>query len=89
MLKFSFEECPTGPGGGRSQEDKHIMILTSTSIKDQAPIPVRHAFGRIDPESHVALSDNINPQLHWQDAPAGTRVLRPDLPRPGRAEPGR
>jgi len=61
------------------------MILTSTSFSHQQAIPSRCAFGRVDPETHVALSDNLNPQLRWSDAPEGTRSFvlichDPDVP---------
>ena len=64
------------------------MKLSSNNFNNDELIPVRHAFGRIDPQNHVALSDNINPQLHWQDAPAGTRSFvlichDPDVPSRG------
>lgn len=64
------------------------MILTSNSFNDNALIPPRYAFGRIDPNTHVALADNINPHLQWQDAPEGTRSFvlichDPDVPSQG------
>lgn len=64
------------------------MILTSTSFSDQQPIPPRCAFGDMDPETHVALSDNLNPQLRWSDVPVGTRSFvlichDPDVPSVG------
>ncbi|HWS76155.1 MAG TPA: YbhB/YbcL family Raf kinase inhibitor-like protein, partial [Quisquiliibacterium sp.] len=49
------------------------MKLRSDSFADGAPIPVEHAFCRIDPASHVALSDNRNPHLAWSEPPVGTR----------------
>lgn len=49
------------------------MRLTSTSFKEGQPIPDRCAFGKIDPKTHVTLSDNRNPQLAWSDVPEGTR----------------
>lgn len=64
------------------------MKLVSSSFNDGAPIPTRHAFGRMDPHTHVALSDNINPHLAWSDAPEGTRSFAlichdPDVPSRG------
>ena len=61
------------------------MQLTSESFSDGQPIPAEFAFGRPDPDNHVALSDNRNPQLAWRDLPAGTRSLvllchDPDVP---------
>lgn len=49
------------------------MKLRSDSFADGAPIPAEFAFGRIDPKSHVGLSDNRNPHLAWSEAPPGTR----------------
>ncbi len=49
------------------------MKLSSQSFTDQARIPVRHAFGKIETQMHVALSDNANPHLQWEGAPAGTK----------------
>lgn len=61
------------------------MKLWSDSFADGDPIPVQYAFGKHDPASHVALSDNRNPHLAWSDAPPGTRsfvllVHDPDVP---------
>lgn len=49
------------------------LKLSSESFVDGQSIPVEFAFGRIDPKQHVALSDNRNPQLRWEDVPPGTR----------------
>ncbi len=49
------------------------MKLVSTSFKHGDAIPPRFAFGKMDPNSHVALSDNVNPHMAWGDAPAGTQ----------------
>lgn len=49
------------------------MQLISTSFDDGGTIPGRCAFGVIDVDQHVTLSDNLNPHLAWRDAPAGTR----------------
>jgi Raf kinase inhibitor-like YbhB/YbcL family protein len=61
------------------------MKLTSESFADQANIPERYAFGKIDGLNHVALAGNANPQLSWSDAPAGTQSFvvichDPDVP---------
>jgi Raf kinase inhibitor-like YbhB/YbcL family protein len=61
------------------------MKLWSDSFTDQGPIPESLAFGKIDPATHVALSDNRSPHLAWSDLPAGTRSLAlichdPDVP---------
>ena len=49
------------------------MKLSSLSFSDAASMPERYAFGKIDTQSHIALSDNYNPHLAWDDVPAGTR----------------
>jgi Raf kinase inhibitor-like YbhB/YbcL family protein len=61
------------------------MKLSSTSISDGQPIAPEFAFCSPDPESHVTLGPNRNPQLSWEDAPAGTRSFvvicyDPDVP---------
>ncbi|MBB5215863.1 YbhB/YbcL family Raf kinase inhibitor-like protein [Parapusillimonas granuli] len=61
------------------------MKLTSESFTDQGNIPERYAFGKIDGQNHVALAGNVNPQLSWSDAPAGTQSFvvichDPDVP---------
>ncbi|MBE7635219.1 YbhB/YbcL family Raf kinase inhibitor-like protein [Sneathiella sp. P13V-1] len=37
------------------------------------PIPGKYAFGVPAAEGHVALSDNLNPKISWNDAPEGTK----------------
>ncbi|MGB0590582.1 MAG: YbhB/YbcL family Raf kinase inhibitor-like protein [Myxococcota bacterium] len=64
------------------------MKLWSDSFKDQAPIPEAFAFGKMDPDTHVTLSDNKNPHLAWDGLPEGTRSLvlichDPDVPSVG------
>lgn len=49
------------------------MKLRSDSLADGGAIPPEFAFGRIDPASHVTLSDNRNPHLAWSEAPVGTK----------------
>ena len=49
------------------------MKVHSDSFADGAAIPAEFAFARIDPKSHIALSDNRNPHLAWGDAPQGTK----------------
>ena len=48
------------------------MKLWSTSFDDGAAIPETFAFGRPDASNRVALSDNRNPHLAWDDVPGGT-----------------
>lgn len=47
------------------------MKLVSESFVDQQWIPSRYAFAKIDPQSHVSLAQNVNPQLAWSDVPQG------------------
>jgi Raf kinase inhibitor-like YbhB/YbcL family protein len=61
------------------------MKLHSESFPDQGVIPERNAFARIDPQTHVTLAGNRNPQLSWADVPEGTRsfailCVDPDVP---------
>jgi len=63
------------------------MKLSSLSFSEAQAIPPRYAFGKIDPNpnTHITLSDNVNPQLAWDDVPPGTRSFvllchDPDVP---------
>ncbi len=61
------------------------MKLASLSFADNESIPERYAFGRIDPQSRIALADNFNPQFSWDDVPEGTKSFAllchdPDVP---------
>ena len=47
------------------------MQLTSSSFKNNGKIPAEYAFCAMAPGTHVALSQNRNPQLGWSGAPAG------------------
>lgn len=49
------------------------MKLRSDSFVDGGKILVEFAFGKIDPATHVTLSDNRNPHLAWSEAPVGTK----------------
>jgi Raf kinase inhibitor-like YbhB/YbcL family protein len=49
------------------------MKLTSENFADGNPIPAEFAFCKIDAATHATLSANRNPQLAWQEAPAGTK----------------
>jgi len=61
------------------------MNLTSHSFAHNGIIPARYAFGKIDAQSHVALSENRNPHLAWDEVPDGTQSFvllchDPDVP---------
>jgi len=61
------------------------MKLFCTGFRDNEPIPERYAFGAIDTNSHISLSDNINPGFYWSGLPDGPRPLvlichDPDVP---------
>lgn len=64
------------------------MRLTSTSFSDGQRIPGNFAFCIPDADHHVCLGKNLNPQLAWSGAPAGTRSWAivchdPDVPSRG------
>ncbi|EIT69094.1 MULTISPECIES: YbhB/YbcL family Raf kinase inhibitor-like protein [Hydrocarboniphaga] len=61
------------------------MKLTSKTFSDGGVIPGRCAFAVKAPKGHVRLSENLNPELTWSGAPAGTRsfalvCIDPDAP---------
>jgi len=61
------------------------MKLLCHGFKDSGAIPGKYAFGVIDSQNHVALSDNLNPGFYWSGLPDGTRSLvmichDPDVP---------
>jgi Raf kinase inhibitor-like YbhB/YbcL family protein len=49
------------------------MLISSQSFAHGSPIPAEFAFGRLDEHAPMALSDNRNPHLAWEEVPAGTR----------------
>ncbi|NCA70365.1 MAG: YbhB/YbcL family Raf kinase inhibitor-like protein [Sphingobacteriia bacterium] len=64
------------------------MRLFSDSFADGAAIPAKYAFARIDPRTHISLSDNLNPHLAWTNVPPGTQSFvlichDPDVPSSG------
>lgn len=72
----------------RNHEKGPAVNLTSSSFRNDAPIPAEFAFCRPDPGSHATLSDNRNPQLRWDGVPGGCRslvliVVDPDCPSVG------
>ena len=68
------------------------MKLSSQSFAQRGPIPAEFAFGRPgDSANPIALSDNRNPHLAWEEAPAGTAsfalwCVDPDVPSRGDVE---
>ena len=64
------------------------MKLTTTAFSELEAIPPEYAFGKIDPKSRVSLSENLNPDVAWNDVPVGTRSFvllchDPDVPSKG------
>lgn len=51
------------------------MKIWSQSFADGERIPEKYAFGKYDAASNVALSENINPHIAWDDLPEGTKSL--------------
>jgi Raf kinase inhibitor-like YbhB/YbcL family protein len=61
------------------------MNIYSDDLTDGAAIAPALAFGRKQAGEHMALSDNLNPHLAWDQAPEGTRAFAltcvdPDVP---------
>jgi Raf kinase inhibitor-like YbhB/YbcL family protein len=64
------------------------MQLMTTAFADGQRIPAEFAFCTIDPQTHVRLSGNVNPDFAWSALPAGTKSLvlictDPDVPSRG------
>ena len=62
-----------------------MMRLSSKTFQNNQTIPARCAFAEQDPDEHIRLSENRNPQLSWSAIPAeaGSLVLictDPDVP---------
>lgn len=51
------------------------MKLWSESFAEGSMIPPKYAFAEMDPDTHVRLSSNLNPQFGWDEVPAGTQSL--------------
>mgnify|MGYP000510071231 CR=1 FL=1 len=65
-----------------------ILNVTINGWQDGDEIPGKFAFGVKDAENHVALSDNLNPEISWDNAPDGTQSFAiichdPDVPSAG------
>ena len=64
------------------------MRLMTTAFADGQRIPAEFAFCAIDPQTHVRLSDNLNPDFAWSELPPETKSLAlicsdPDVPSRG------
>lgn len=65
------------------------MKLSSLGIVHNQVIHSRYAFGKQDKKTHITLSDNLNPDFKWVDAPEGTRsfvLLCTDIDAPSVAD---
>lgn len=51
------------------------MLLTSTSIDNDKPIPARFAFGIPATDAPMQLGENLSPQLAWSGVPADAKSL--------------
>ncbi|OZB20121.1 MAG: phospholipid-binding protein [Marinobacter sp. 34-60-7] len=61
------------------------MKLSVTGITDGQPIPGTFAFGVPSEQDHMSFGPNRNPELVWEDVPAGTKsfvviMFDPDVP---------
>ncbi|MDX1443729.1 MAG: YbhB/YbcL family Raf kinase inhibitor-like protein [Gammaproteobacteria bacterium] len=61
------------------------MKITTTAFEHGQPIPEQFAFCKYDASDHVAMSNNLNPDLAWSDVPDGTKsfvlvCVDPDVP---------
>ena len=61
------------------------MKLNVTGIEDGQPIPGTFAFGVPNEQDHMSFGPNRNPELVWEDVPAGTKsfvviMFDPDVP---------
>lgn len=64
------------------------FTVSITGWTDGAAIPEKFAFCKPDAQAHVALSENLNPEIAWANAPAGTQSFAlichdPDVPSVG------
>lgn len=62
-----------------------MMFIYSDDLSDGATIDPLFAFGKKQPDEHMAFSDNLNPHLAWRQIPQATRSLvltcvDPDVP---------
>ena len=66
----------------------NTLKVTINGWQDGETIPGKFAFGVPDTENHVALSENINPEISWDNVPQGTKSFAiichdPDVPSVG------
>lgn len=64
------------------------FIINVNGWANGAFIPAKYAFGKMDEETHIALSENINPAISWENSPKGTKSFAiichdPDVPSSG------
>jgi Raf kinase inhibitor-like YbhB/YbcL family protein len=64
------------------------MRLMTTAFADGQRIPAEFAFCAIDPQTHVRMSSNVNPDFAWSELPPETKSLAlicmdPDVPSRG------
>jgi len=62
-----------------------MMFIYSDDLSDGATIDPLFAFGKKQPDEHMAFSDNLNPHLAWRQIPQATPSLvltcvDPDVP---------
>lgn len=65
------------------------MEIHVKDISDGQPVPEHFAFGVYDPDNHMALGRNLNPEVSWSGVPEGTRgfvVMIKDLDAPSEAD---
>lgn len=61
------------------------MDIKVKDINEGQPVPEHFAFGVYDPDTHMALGRNLNPEVTWSGVPEGTRsfvvmIKDPDVP---------
>lgn len=66
----------------------NTFTVTVDGWVDGDAIPEKFSFGKQDRETHIALSDNVNPKISWENAPEGTQSFvilchDPDVPSVG------
>jgi Raf kinase inhibitor-like YbhB/YbcL family protein len=66
----------------------NVFSINIKGWENGSTIPSKFAFGKQNKESHVELSDNLNPEVSWTNAPSGTQSFAiichdPDVPSSG------